>query len=73
MVSPSVKMLFEYIEPLLAAKRHKSDTSIGIHKMKKADIPKIGLKAIVTETNAHWTVYRLYKQLCEEQKAMSHG
>lgn len=44
-----------------------------LDKMKKADIPKIGLKAIVTEMNAHWTVYRLYKQLCEEQKAMSHG
>lgn len=40
-----------------------------LDKMKKAGIPKIGLKAVITETNVHWTVYRLYKQLCEEQKA----
>jgi len=34
--------------------------------MKTAGIPKIGLKAILTDTNADWTVYQLYRQLCEE-------
>ena len=34
--------------------------------MKTAGIPGIGLKAIMTDTNAGWTVYQLYRQLCEE-------
>ena len=36
MVIPSVKILLEYIEPRLAANRHKSETANGIPKMKKA-------------------------------------
>ena len=32
-------------------------------RMKRAGVPKIKLKAIVTETNADWTVYELYRQL----------
>lgn len=35
-VHSSVKMLLEYMEPLLAAKRHKRDTSTGIHKIRQA-------------------------------------
>ena len=38
-----------------------------LNRMEKAGVPKIGLKAIMTETNAHWTVYQLYRQLLEEQ------
>ena len=37
-----------------------------LDKLKKAGVPKINLKAIVTETNADWTVYQLYEQLKEE-------
>lgn len=37
-------------------------------KLKKAGVPKIGLKAVVTETNAQWTVYELYDHLLEERK-----
>ncbi len=36
--------------------------------MQRAGIPKIGLKAVMTDTNASWTVYQLYRQLCEEQE-----
>lgn len=35
MVRPSVKMLFEYIEPLLAAKRHRRETAGEIKRIKK--------------------------------------
>lgn len=38
--------------------------------LKKAGVPKISLKAIVTETNAEWTVYQLYEQLREEHAQM---
>lgn len=34
--------------------------------LKKAGVPQIPLKAVVTDTNAEWTVYRLYDQLREE-------
>lgn len=37
-----------------------------LDRMKTAGIPKIELKAILTEINAGWTVYQLYRQLCEE-------
>lgn len=39
--------------------------------LKRAGVPKINLKAIVTETNAQWTVYQLYEQLREEHRQMS--
>lgn len=39
--------------------------------LKRAGVPKIGLKAIVTETNAQWTVYQLYEQLREEHAQMN--
>ena len=35
-------------------------------KLRNAGVPKIRLKAIVTETNADWTVYELYRQLEDE-------
>lgn len=35
MAMPSVKILFEYIEPLLAAKRHKSETTGVIRIIKE--------------------------------------
>ena len=37
-------------------------------KLKKAGVPRIGLKAVVTETNAQWTVYELYSHLLEERR-----
>ncbi len=41
-----------------------------LDKLKKAGVPKINLKAVVTETNAGWTVYQLYEQLREEHAQM---
>lgn len=34
-----------------------------LERLRRAGVPKIKLKAIVTETNADWTVYELYRQL----------
>ncbi len=34
-------------------------------------VAKINLKAVVTETNARWTVYQLYGQLREEYAGMA--
>lgn len=39
--------------------------------LKKAGVPRINLKAIVTETNAGWTPCELYLQLAEEHRQMN--
>ena len=36
--------------------------------LKKAGVPRTSLKAVVTETNAQWTVYELYSHLLEERR-----
>ncbi len=38
---------------------------------KKAGVPRIALKAIITEQNSKWTFYQLYEELKEEHLAMS--
>lgn len=40
-------------------------------ELKKTGVPKIDLKAIVTETNAQWTPYELYEQLKQEHEQVS--
>ena len=37
-------------------------------RLKKAGVPRSVMKAIVTESNAHWTVYELYGHLAEERR-----
>lgn len=41
-----------------------------LERLKKAGVPRTVLKAIVTETNARWTVYELYSHLLEERRQM---
>lgn len=41
-----------------------------LEKLKKAGVPRSVMKAIVTESNAHWTVYELYGHLVEERRQM---
>lgn len=41
--------------------------------LRKAGVPKIALKAILTEQNCNWTFYQLYEELQKEHKAMSGG
>ena len=39
--------------------------------LRKAGVPKIALKAIVTESNAGWSFGHLYEKLLEEHQRMS--
>ena len=41
-----------------------------LENLKKAGVPKIPLKAVLTEINAGWTIYQLYGQLREEHAQM---
>ena len=41
-----------------------------LEKLKNAGVPGTVLKAIVTDTNARWTVYELYGHLLEERRQM---
>lgn len=38
-------------------------------ELRKAGVPKIELKAIVTEQNSKWTLYQLYEELKKEREA----
>lgn len=40
-------------------------------ELRKAGVPRIPLKAIVTESNCPWTFYQLYEELKMEHEAMS--
>lgn len=39
-----------------------------LEKLRKAGVPKSVMKAIITQANAHWTVYELYGHLVEERR-----
>ena len=41
--------------------------------LRKAKVPKINLKAIVTEQNAGWSFYHLYEEIGEEHRRMHGG
>lgn len=38
--------------------------------LRKAGVPKVDLKAVVTEHNSKWTFYQLYEELKEEHRRM---
>lgn len=38
--------------------------------LRKAGVPKIALKAVVTESNCSWTFYHLYEEIKEEHEKM---
>ncbi len=39
--------------------------------LRKAGVPKIELKAVLTESNSKWTFYQLYEELRQEHEAMT--
>ena len=39
--------------------------------LRKAGVPKIALKAVVTEQNSRWTFYQLYEEIKKEHLAMT--
>ena len=41
-----------------------------LFNLRKAGVPKVELKAIVTESNAGWTFYHLYEEIKEEHERM---
>ena len=41
--------------------------------LRKAKVPKINLKAIVTEQNAGWSFYHLYEEIGDEHRRMNGG
>ena len=44
-----------------------------LFNLRKAGVPKIELKAVLTEYNSGWTFYHLYQELKEEHEAMTAG
>ena len=42
-----------------------------LYQLRKAGVPKIDLKAIVTEHNCGWRFYKLYEELKEEHRLMT--
>lgn len=42
-----------------------------LFQLRKAGVPKIELKAIVTEQNSQWTLYQLYEELRKEREAFA--
>lgn len=42
-----------------------------LFQLRKAGVPKIDLKAIVTEQNSRWTLYQLYEELKKEREAFA--
>lgn len=41
-----------------------------LSSIRKANVPKVDLKAVVTPQNIEWTFYHLYQELMEEHKTM---
>lgn len=41
-----------------------------LRQLKKAGVPRIALKAVVTATNAGWSLRELYQELCREEEAV---
>lgn len=42
-----------------------------LYLMRKSGMAPVDYKAVLTETNRHWTVPELYKELAKEHEAMS--
>ncbi len=42
-----------------------------LQNLRKAGVPKIDLKAVVTETNSRWSFYHLYEEIREEHEKMT--
>lgn len=42
-----------------------------LYQLRRAGVPKIALKAIVTEHNCGWNFYKLYEELCQEHRMMT--
>ena len=43
-----------------------------LRNLRKGGVPRIDLKAVITESNCQWTFYHLYEEISEEHRQM-HG
>ena len=50
-----------------------SDIDELLIHMKKVGVPKVALKAVLTESNSQWTFYQLYQEIKKEHETMSRG
>ena len=41
-----------------------------LRNLRKAGVPRIDLKAVITESNCQWTFYHLYEEISEEHRQM---
>lgn len=64
---------FDVIEEEVLVMKDFSDRRLNelLMQMRKAGIPRIALKAVVTEHNVNWTFRALYKEIKEEHEQMS--
>lgn len=64
---------FDVIEEEMLVMKDFSDRRLNelLMQMRKAGIPRIALKAVVTEHNVNWTFRALYKEIKEEHEQMS--
>ena len=44
-----------------------------LSSLRRAGVPKIALKAVLTEQNSGWTFYRLYEEIRAEHASMTEG
>lgn len=44
-----------------------------LSSLRRAGVPKIDLKAVLTEQNSGWTFYRLYEEIRAEHASMTEG
>ena len=44
-----------------------------LEKMRETGASPIACKAALTDTNRHWSFYRLYEELCREREAMANS
>lgn len=69
-IEPQEKAPFVSEEMLVMYKFTGSRIDQLLLNLRRAKIPKIDLKAVVTENNVNWTFYRLYEELKEEHEKM---
>lgn len=42
-----------------------------LNQLRRAKVPPVALKAVLTEHNCGWTFYELYQELCQEHEKMT--
>ena len=64
------------VQDIRVLRRHKQNFTghridALLLNLRKAGVPKIALKAVITEQNSRWTFYQLYEEIKKEHLAMT--